>query len=479
VNGGPATVAGLVLSQAGVRLFERAIADTGAPSWFDFSLDLRVFTFLALVCGVTTVLFGLLPALYTTRPHLVAVIGQASRGSAAVPGRRWSDVLVVAQFALTLTLLMSAGLVVRELGALRGMQVGVDTAGVTVMQVELPRQQYATPEARLAFYARLDQRLERLPDARATYATTAPATGAGDQWLGLDGRPASEARNRRVSHMVIGPRYFATLVASPVRGRTFKAVERGDTVVINQRLAQLYFADRDPIGMRIRFEQWRADIPASPWFTIVGVAPDIRQRSTGNRPVDPVVYTPYGHSGDAMPFATLIVRSSRPVADIAARMRALVRGLDPSLPVFDVRSLDDALVQARWATRLFGIMFSIVAAMAVLLASVGLYALTAYSVSLRTREIGVRMALGGRNRQIWWTIGRRGLAQAGVGLLVGTGGALVMGLVLRDMLPSAAGATATTLVAVASLLVLVAVTACFVPARRALQLNPVDALRGE
>jgi len=474
------TLAGLVLSQAGVRLFERAIVDTGAPSWFDFSLDLRVFTFLALACGVTTVLFGLVPALHTTRTQLVTMIGQASRGSAALPGRRWSDVLVVAQFALTLTLLMSAGLVVRELSALRGMRVGVDTAGVTVMQLDLPRQQYATPEARLAFYARLDEQLERLPGARATYANAAPATGGGDQWLGLDGRPASEARNRRVSHMVIGPAYFDTLLASgTVRGRTFSAVERGDTVIINQRLAQLYFPDQDPIGMRIRFEQWRADIPASPWFTIVGVAPDIRQRSTGDRPVDPVVYTPYGYSGDAMPFATLIVRSSRPTADIAASMRALLRELDPSLPIFDVRSLDDALVQARWATRLFGAMFGVVASLALLLASVGLYGLTAYSVSLRTREIGIRMALGGRNRHIWWTVGRRGLMQTGVGLLVGAGGALAMGRMLQGMLPSASSATTPTLGAVAMLLLAVAATACFVPARRALRLNPVDALRAE
>ena len=473
------TLAGLMLSQVGVRLFERAIVDTGAPYWFDFSLDLRVFTFLALACGLTTVLFGLLPALHTTRAHLTAVLGQAPRGSALASGRRWNDVLVVGQFALTLTLMMSAGLVFKELSALRTMRVGVDTAGVTVMQLDLPRAQYATPEARLAFYARLDERLERLGDARATYANAAPAAGASDQQLGIDGRPAEEARDRRVSHMAIGPRYFSTLDAGPVRGRTFAAADRGDVAVVNQRLAQLYFPDRDPIGMRIRFEQWRADVPASRWFTIVGVAPDIRQRSTGDRPVDPVVYVPWGQSGDPLPFATLIVRSSRPAADAAAGMRRLVTELDPSLPVFNIRTLDDALAYERWATRVFGVMFAIVAAMAVALASVGLFGLTAYSVSVRTREIGVRMALGGRNRQIWWTVGRRGLGQAGVGLLLGTGGALVMGRLLRDMLPSAAGATATTLVAVASLLVLVAVTACLVPARRALRLNPVDALRAE
>jgi ABC-type antimicrobial peptide transport system permease subunit len=160
-------------------------------------------------------------------------------------------------------------------------------------------------------------------------------------------------------------------------------------------------------------------------------------------------------------------------------MRRLITGLDQSLPLFNVRSLDDALAYERWATRLFGVMFAIVAAMALVLASVGLYGLTAYAVSLRTREIGIRIALGGRSGQIWWTVGRRGLAQVAAGLLLGAGGALALGRALQGMLPSAAGATTTTLATVASLLVLVAVAACFVPARRALRLNPVDALRAE
>jgi len=471
-----ATGAGVVLSLAGVRLFERAIANTGAPYWFDFTLDARVAAFLAAVGFVTTALFGLLPAIYTTRTQLTAVLGRSARGSVAAAGRRWSDAFVVAQVAVTLTLLMSAGLVVRELVALRQMHVGIETSGVTVMRIDLPLQQYTTAEARATFFSRLGERFRQLNGIEATYANLAPATGASDQFLGLDGRPIEEARSRPVSHMLIGPRYFEVLDAGRIRGRTFTSTD-GDVAIVNERLARLHFPGRDPIGARVRFEQWRSDIPASRWFTIVGVAPDIRQKSTGDRPVDPVVYVPYGP--DAPPFATLLVKSPRSLSDVTTAVRAAVSDVDPNLPVFDVRTLDDALAYQRWATRLFGTMFAIVASFALLLASVGLYALTAYSVSRRTAEIGVRIALGARSRHIWWAVGARGVAQIGVGLLLGAGGGFAMGRALQAILPSTAGSTGTTLTAVASLLVMVAVTACFVPARRAMQLNPVDALRTE
>jgi putative ABC transport system permease protein len=471
------TAAGLLLSLAGVRLFEQAIAGTGAPYWFDFGLDARVFTFLVFVCFTAAVLFGLLPALHTTRAPLTAVLGQAFRGSAATVSRRWNDAFVVAQFAFTLTLLMSAGLVLRELVALRQMQVGMDTTGVTVMRIDLPRLQYTTPQALAQFYARLEERFQQLNGMRATYATMAPASGAADQFLGIDGRAAGEAKTRPVSQLLIGPDYFDVIHAGAIRGRVFTRAERNGVAIVNERLARLHFPGRDPIGARIRFEQWRSDMPASEWFTIVGVAPDVRQRSTGEHPVDPVVYVPSPR--EPLPFATLLVRSALPTADVSAAMRTVVEGLDPNLPIFDVRTLDDALAYDRWATRLFGTMFTIVAAMALLLASVGLYALTAYSVSLRTRELGVRIALGGRARHICWAVGGRGVAQIAAGLLLGAGGALAIRGALDGLLRSSLDATLPTLMAVASLLVVVALAACFVPARRALRLNPVDALRAE
>jgi predicted permease len=372
---------------------------------------------------------------------------------------------------------MGAGLLLTELMALRQMRVGIDTRGVTVMRIDLPRPQYTPPDARAAFYSRLGERLGALNGMRATYATLAPASGAAEQFLGVDGRPVEEARNRPVSQLLIGPDYFEVLEAGPVRGRSFAATDREGVAIVNDRLAQLHFQGRDPIGTRIRFEQWRSDIPASGWFTIVGVAPNVRQRATGERPVDPVVYVPY--AGDPPPFATLLVKSTLPASDVVTAIRATVGSIDPDLPIFDVRTLDDALAYARWSTRLFGTMFAIVAAMALLLASIGLYALTAYSVSLRTREIGVRMALGGRGRHIWWTVGGRGVGQIAIGLLLGTGGALLMGRALQGLLRSTDGTTAPTLVFVALLLVVVTLAACFAPARRALRLSPVNALRAE
>ncbi len=474
-----ATSAGAALSLAGVRLFENAIAGTGAPYWFDFGSDVRVFAFLALVGVGAVALFGLLPALQTTRTNLLAVLSHGARGSSGAGSQRWAGGLVVGQLALTLTLLMSAGLVIRDLVELRAMPIGLATGGVTVMTVDLGRPQTAGgDDATRRFYRALDERLAALSDLLATYATSAPLGGASERHLGIaDLDTAGNTPRRQISHLAVGPRYFEVLGVHVRQGRAFDAPDRGRAAIINQRLADLYFPDQDPIGQRVRLEPFRDVIAASDWLTVVGVVPNVRQRSTGSREFDPVLYEPYGIS--PLGFATFVVRSPLDVGVVASRIRAELRAVDPDLPLFDVRTLDAAIAFERWSTRLFGTMFGAFAGMALLLAAIGLYGVTAYAVSQRTREIGIRAALGAQSRQIWWAVGRRATVQVALGVVLGTAGALGMGRLLQSLLQAVNGTDPLTLAAVCGLLVLVTAGACAVPARRAMRINPVDALRAE
>jgi predicted permease len=469
--------AGLALSLIGIGLFTDAIAGTGAPYWFDFTLDARVFVFLASICVAVALLSGLMPALQTTRTSLAGVLNQAGRVSASSGNRRWAGGLVVAQFALTLTLLMGAGLIARELIALRGLPVGIDTSGITLAGIDLGTAAYRNNDALAAFYRRLDERLDAMPNARVTYASSAPQGGASDRELVIAGRDDGATPPRRViSHLTIGPRYFDVLGVGLRRGRTFADGERSNSAIVNERLAGLYFPGQDPVGKQIRLTAARG-LEASAWMTIVGVAPNIRQRSTGTRDFDPVVYIPY--AGPNLPFATLISRTPLGPGAEVSRLRTELRTIDPDLPLSDVRTLDAAITFDRWATRIYGNMFAIVAGMALLLASIGLYGVTAYSVSHRTREIGIRMALGAHSRQIWWTVTRRAAWQVATGVALGTAGAFGLGRILQGLFVAISGADLLTFAGVTALLIVVAAVACGVPARRAMRVNPVVALRAD
>ena len=215
----------------------------------------------------------------------------------------------------------------------------------------------------------------------------------------------------------------------------------------------------------------------SAWLTIVGISPTVRQRNFQDPDPDPVVYVPY--RAQPAPFMTLLVRTPGEPAAMTAALREEVRALDPDLPLFGIRTMDENLAQARWPFRVFGTMFAIFAVIALVLSAVGLYAITAYSVTQRTHEIGVRMALGARPSAVWWLIIRRSFMQLAVGLTIGMAGAFGVGRLLRTLLVQTSPNDPLTLVSIALLFVLVSVAACFWPARRATRLDPVSALRHE
>jgi predicted permease len=478
---------GLALAYVGVRLFDAATQDVGRPYWIQFTMDAQVFAFFAAVCLGTGIVFGLAPALHVSKTDLNEVLKEGGRsGTSGIRARRWTSALIVAELALTMVLLAGAGLMIRSFLNLYRMDVGIETTQVLTMRLTLPNQKYPTPEHRRVFYERLDQRLAGLAGIRgATIATSMPLGGGFPRLLSMDGKEIQKGEQApTVTQVTIGPRYFETLGIKVLRGRGFDDIDGTPghyAAVINQRFAAMHFGTDDPIGRRIKLT---ADGPPPPgaappeWATVVGLTPTIRQRTQqGDDTPDPVAYVPL--RAQAPSFAMLMVRGERDAASLTSLLRDEVRGVDPDLPLYGILTMDQQLAQQRWAFRVFGTMFAIFAAIALALSAVGLYAVTAYSVSQRTQEIGVRMALGAQATQVLWLILRRSIAQMAIGLTLGTAGALGVSRLLSSVLFQTGGRDPLLLTAIVSLLVGVSTAACVWPARRATRLDPVSALRNE
>ena len=471
---------GLVLAVAGVRVVDRSIRGTGEPYWLQFPLDGRVLTFFTLVCLGTSVLFGLAPALHASKTSIAGVLNEAARGVAGLRSRRLMGGIVVLQLTATLVLLTGAGLTTRNAIALSRLDAGIEARGAITMRFELPERRYPDAGSRALFYRRLDERLGGLPGMRAAIGSWAPLGGAFSRGVSIEGRPTEDADTRlRVSNVIVGTRYFDAIGTALVRGRAFTLADGtpgAPTAIVNERFTALHFPGEDPIGRRIELDAVR-NAPDSGWLTIVGIVPDIRHEEYDTQTIEPVVYVPY--SSNPVPFSTVIVRSPLEMSPLVSVVRASVREIDPDLPLFDVRRLENVLGEELVVFWIFGSMFAVFATAALALAGVGLFGVTAYSVAQRTREIGIRLALGARARHIWWTVSGRVAIQTCIGLTLGLAGSFAMGRVLQDALKAISGRDPITLAAVAVLLIVVAAAACVGPVRRALRLDPVAALRAE
>ncbi|MCU1381702.1 MAG: hypothetical protein JWL71_399 [Acidobacteria bacterium] len=478
---------GLGLAYVGVRLFDAATRDVGKPYWITFTMDAQVFGFFAAVCLGTGIIFGLAPALHVSKTDLNEVLKEGGRsGSSGMRARRWTSVLIVAELALTLVLLAGAGLMMRSFVNLYKLDVGLDTAHLLTMRLTLPNQKYPTPEHRRMFFERLDQRLAGLAGVQsATLATNMPLGGGSPRLLAMDGKDIQKGEQPpTVTQVSIGARYFETLGIKVLRGRGFDSLDGTpghSGAIVNQRFASMHFGNDDPIGRRIKLTTDGPQPPGTPppeWATVVGVSPTIRQQmQQGSDTPDPVVYMPL--RAQAPSFAMLLIRAQRDAASLTASVREEVRAIDPDLPLYGIDTMDAQLAQQRWSFRIFGTMFAIFALIALALSAVGLYAVTAYSVAQRTQEIGVRMALGAQAAQVMWLILKRAAAQLAIGLTIGVAGAIGVSKLLASVLFQTGARDPILLAAIVCLLVLVSVSACVWPARRATRLDPVSALRND
>jgi predicted permease len=474
-----AGVVGVALSFAGVRFVATSIRGTGEPYWLRFPMDAPVLAFIVAVCLGTAVLFGLVPALHASRTGIAGMLNDAGRGAAgSIRNRRWTGGLVVVQLSLTLVLLTGASLTMRNVMALARVDAGVPIDDIVMMRVNLPPQQYATPEQRRVFYRQLEERIAGAPGMRAGIGAWAPLRGAFSRRVTIEGQRQANPDDRpRVSNVVIGTGYFDALGVRPSRGRSFSAND-GDVAIVNERFAALHFPGREAVGRWIELDATgRPDAPASGRLTIVGVVPDIRHEEFDVRIVEPVVYVPL--ASNPLTFATIVVRSSLSTAVVASAMRTAISAVDRDLPIFDAMTLTDNVAIDLQPFRVFGSLFGVFAVVALVLATVGLYAVTSFSIVQRRREIGVRIALGAGPGNIWWVVSRRAAVQLGIGLVLGLAGALGMGQVLQGVLSGVSGRDPVTLIAVPALLIVAAVAACIGPASRAIRVDPVVALRAE
>jgi putative ABC transport system permease protein len=479
-------VLGFGLSIIGIRLFDAAVADVGKPYWIKFTLDGRVFAFLAAICLGTGFVFGLAPALHVSKTDINEVLKEGGRSGSGLRARRWTSTLIIVELALTLVLLAGAGYMVRSFIVLYQRDVGTETSHLLTMRLQLPNRKYPTPEQRRDFYKRLDDRLSALGNVKASTITTNPPMGGGNpRLLAVEGRePAPGEQPQTVTQVMIGPRYFETVGLTMVRGRSFNDVDGTPgqaNAIVNQRFVAMHFPNEDPIGRRIRLtNDGPGPVGASPTptvVTIVGISPTVRQRNFQEVLPDPVVYLPL--RSEPPPFAMLMIRTPGDPSALTPAVREEVRVIDPDLPLFGIMTLDAALAQGRWMFQVIGTMFATFAFIALALSAVGLYAVTAYSVSQRTQEIGVRMALGAQAAQVWWLILRGTIIQLVVGLTLGIAGGFGVGKLLSSVLVQSNARDAVTLSSIAVLLTIVSIVACFWPARKATRLDPVCALRYE
>jgi predicted permease len=482
-------VFGFVLSLGGISLFDAATQDVGKPYFMEFRMDGQVFAFFALVCLATGVVFGLAPALHISKTNVSEVLKEGGRsGSSGIRARRWTGLLIIVNLALTLVLLAGAGFMMRSFMALYRMDLGIDTSRLLTMQMALPIRKYRKSDERNAFIKRVEERLAAVGAIEAaTVASSWPMGGGRGIQLTIDGRTSPE-RLPIVTMLSVGAKYFDTIGTRVIRGRSFVEADGmpGQAgAIVNQRFVQMYFASEDPVGKRVRLTDEIPDPngPPLPAFTIVGVSPTVRQRNPqnqqGDSEADPVVYILNAASTQQGSGQILLVRTRSDSAQSTALIREEIRALDSDLPLFNIRTMDQNLAQQRWPFRVFGTMFAIFAFVALVLSAVGLYAITAYSVTQRTQEIGVRMALGAQAKQVWWLIARRSLIQLGIGLAIGMPGAFGVGILLKSLLVQTSSSDPATLISIAVLLTIVAVTACYWPARRATRLDPLVALRYE
>ncbi|MFN2493624.1 MAG: ABC transporter permease [Pyrinomonadaceae bacterium] len=447
------------------------------PFWMNFDLDLSVLSFTFAISLITALIFGAVPALHGSKTDLNEALKEAGR-SGSTTHSRLRGLLVVAEVALSLVLLVGAGLMVRSFAKLTQVDSGMNPEHVLTVEVPLPRAKYSEESQQSAFFQQLVTRVGALPGASSVAAVSdLPLRGGWGRSLTVEGHPVlSVGQAPMINHAVITPNYFQTM-AIPLRaGRDFGDADHAQAIrvtIVDERLARQYWPGESPLGKRIRFGPPESN---EPWHTIVGVAGAVRHERL-DRETRQSIYVPFLQI--PVRDMTVAVRTSVDPGTLAGAVRKQVLELDKDQPVTNVMTMDAVVSRSVWQQRFYTMLFGIFGGLALVLAAVGIYGVMSYAVTQRTQEIGIRMALGARAVDVLKLVIRNGMALITMGVVIGLVGAVLLTRLLASLLFGITPTDTLTFVTVSGVLIFVALLACYVPARRATKVDPLVALRYE
>lgn len=441
-------------------------------------IDWRVLVFSVCMALATGILFGLAPAISVAKSKLSSSIKESGTTHTVEPGsRRIRKALIIGEFALTLVLLFAAGLLAKSFLHLLQVDPGFDPHNVAILNLELPETKYETGAQMIAFHDALLDRINSVPDVRAagTVGFGLPLGGGGiqgDVTVYEQPQPSDI-----VSKLAVSPGYFSAMGVPLVNGRWFNQLDSRQSqhvLIVSKSVAKRFWPGKDALGQQIN-----PGFSGTGWCSIVGVVGDVKQSGlSSNAPL--TIYLPYSQAPNFLKsFMTIAVRANANGLDLLHALRSQIQAVDPDIPIFDARSMEDLVTKSVSQPRLNTFLFLIFGALALVLAAVGIYGVVSYAVTQRQREIGIRMALGAERRKVTMMVVREGARMAFIGITAGVAAGFFASRVIAAFLFEVRPTDPETFASVSILLGTVALAACYLPARRASRIDPVQALRTE
>jgi predicted permease len=471
---------GILIGYGGAAWFDRAISVDPPPFWMTFDPDGRVMLFVIGVTVLAAVAAGLLPALRATGKGMNEALKDEGRGSSGLRMGRITSAIVIAEVAVSCGLLIAAGLMIKSVVNLRTLDLPFAVESILTARLDLPQAEYEDSDARTDFYREFLQRLQATPGvAAATLSDGLPASGNGIRTIEIEGESyPTEDDLPGAREGIVTPGYFDTFQTPVLEGRAFTHQDiRGNlhVAIVNEGFVQEFFEGGDALGRRFRIHQ---DDTTSAWLPVVGVVRNLKMEGIGNNDASPAgYYITVDQNGDILANRVSVgVRTAGDPLAMTSRVRETIASMDPNLPIYDVLSMEQVIHEQTWFYTVFGTLFMIFGFVALFLAAVGLFGVMSFSVSQRTREMGIRMALGAYNGRLITLAMRRGLMQLSIGIVIGIVLAVLATQPLSIVLYDVNARDPVIFGGVVLSLALTGILATYIPAKRVTRIDPVAAL---
>jgi putative ABC transport system permease protein len=474
-------VAGLLLAQWGTRML-LALRPEKLARLSGIHMDTRVLLFVLAVSVLTGVVFGMAPAWVAARGDVAEALNESGRSTtASAMGHRIRNILVTSELALALVLLVGAGLLIKGFSRLRSMNPGFNPANVMTMYLQLPATRYAEIPKQTQFRRELLARLNSLPGLQAAMVTDIPLGGnyVGHGFV-IDGHPpVAVGGEPDVQTLSVMGDYFRVMQIPLRAGRDFTPLDREGqplVAIVNEEVVREFFPHENPIGARVH---WARETEPPQWMTVIGVVADVKHSGL-DQPVDPAVYTPFSQSNEIWrSFMTLAIRTGGVSSGLVEEVKKQVWSLDSRIPVNDVHTMDELMAVSLAQQRFNMLLLGLFAALALVLAAVGIYGMMAYRVGQRMHEIGIHIALGAQRRDVLRLVLVDAAKLASFGIAIGIASAIALTRLMTSLLFQVKPTDPETFAVVVIVLAIVALAACYAPARRAMRVDPMVALRYE